>query len=111
VGKILKMIGVTALVVVASVIGACEVRVHHYNTAFSQVAVGDPEALVVARFGVPSVRENAGQPYLRYATSPCTKPCASRMWWEMQIMPGIEAWSIELGEDRTVIRTSHWVSP
>jgi hypothetical protein len=109
--KKLTVIGVTALAIVASVIGACEIKVHHYNAAFSQVEVGDPEATVVARFGEPSVRETAGHPYLRYATSPCTPPCAIRLWWEMPIMPGIEAWSVELGQDRNVVHTAHWVSP
>jgi len=38
--KKLTMIGVAALAIVASVIGACEAKVHHYNAAFSEVAVG-----------------------------------------------------------------------
>jgi hypothetical protein len=107
----LMVIGVTALAISASVVGGCEIKVHHYNAAFSKTAVGDAEALVVDRFGAPSVREDAGKPYLRYATSPCTKPCAIRLWWEMPILPGIEGWSVELGEDRNVVRTTHWVSP
>jgi hypothetical protein len=111
VAKILNVIGVTALALAASVIGACELRVHHYNTAFSLVAVGDPEASVVPRFGPPSIREDSARPYLRYVVSPCTTPCATRLWWEMPILPGIEAWSVELDTDRHVIKTSHWVSP
>jgi hypothetical protein len=60
--KKLTVIGVTALAIIASVIGACEIKVHHYNAAFSQVEVGDQEAMVVARLGEPSVRETARQP-------------------------------------------------
>ena len=57
------MIGVTALAIVAFVIGACEVKVHHNNAAFSEVAVGDSESAVVTRFGEPTVRETATQPF------------------------------------------------
>jgi hypothetical protein len=109
--KKLTVIGVTAVAFIASVIGACEVKVHGYNAAFSEVAVGDTESSVVGRFGEPPVWETAAQPYLRYAASPCTKPCAVRLWWEMPIIPGIEAWSVELGQDRDVVHTAHWVSP
>jgi hypothetical protein len=105
------VIGFTALAVVTSVIGACEIKSRHYNTALAHVAVCDSESSVIAQMGTPAVRENAGQPYLRYATSACTSPCAIRLWWELPIMPGIEGWSVELGEDRKVVRTSHWVSP
>ena len=109
--KGLMLIGLAALAIVLSVIGACEIKAHHYNAAFPQVAIGDSESSVVARMGVPAVRETSGLPYLRYATSACTKPCAIRLWWEMPIMPGIEGWSVELSEDRKVVKTSHWVSP
>jgi hypothetical protein len=105
------VIGVTAFAIIASVIGACEIEVHHYDAAFSQVVIGDSEATVVGRFGEPSVRETASQPYLRYPSSPCTKPCAVRLWWEMPLLPGIEAWSVELDQDRSVVHTAHWVSP
>jgi hypothetical protein len=54
--KKLTVIGVTALAIIASVIDACEIKVHHYNAAFSQVEVGDPEATVVAR-----IRATAGE--------------------------------------------------
>lgn len=109
--KKLTTIGVAALAIVASVIGACEVKVHHYNAAFTEVAVGDSESTVVAKFGKPIVRETATKSYVRYATSPCTKPCAVRLWWEMPIIPRIGGWSVELGEDRNAVHTAHWVSP
>jgi hypothetical protein len=112
---IVKPIGVAALAVITFVIVAFALtfalRVHHFTAAFSQVAVGDSEASVVARLGEPSFRERAGQPYLRYTGTPCTTPCATRLWWEWPIMPGIKAWSVELGENRDVVRTYRWKSP
>jgi hypothetical protein len=56
--KIVKVIGITALTVITFVVGACVIKVHHYNVAFSQVSVGDSEASVVARLGDPSFREH-----------------------------------------------------
>jgi hypothetical protein len=109
--KKLTVIGVTTLAVMASVIGACAIKVNRYSAAFSQVKIGDMEETVLARFGEPSVRETGAKPFLLYATSPCTGPCAIRLWWEMPIVPGIEAWSVELGPGRKVIHTAHWVSP
>ena len=109
--KKLTVIGISDIAIIASVIGACELKVHRYNAAFSETAVGELESSVVARFGEPSIRETAAQPFLRYAASPCTKPCAVRLWWETPIIPGIEAWSVEVGQDRIVVHTAHWVSP
>ncbi len=57
--KVLMVIGFAVLAVVTSVIGACEIKAHHYNAAFSHVAFGDSEVSVVARMGVPDVRENS----------------------------------------------------
>ena len=109
--KVFKAIGFAALAVAALVIGACEIKVHHYSAAFSQVAVGDPESKVVVEFGEPTVRETMAQPFLRYASSSCSEPCSIRLWWEMPILPGVEAWSVELGQDRHVVHSAHWVSP
>jgi hypothetical protein len=109
--RIVIVICVAALAVIASVVGGCAMRVHHLNAAFSQIAVGDSEASAVGRLGDPSFRERPGEPYLRYTGSPCSKPCATRLWWEWPVMPGIEGWSVELGEDRTVVKTYRWVSP
>ena len=81
-------------------IGACEIKVHHYNAAFSQVTVGNSEALTVARMGAPAVRERAAQPYLRYAISGCTKPCAIRLWWEKA---AIRRWRVGAHSDRSTI--------
>ncbi len=109
--RILKIIGITAVAAITFVVGACAIKVHHYDAAFSRVAVGDSEASVLTRLGDPSFREPTGRPYLRYTGSPCVTPCMTRLWWEWPLMPGIEAWSVELGKDRTVVRTYRWESP
>jgi hypothetical protein len=81
------------------------------DTAFSQTVIGDTEDQVLGRFGPPDYVEPAGQPYLRYTGAACVSPCQSRLWWEDAILPGISAWSIELGADRRVVHTARWVSP
>jgi hypothetical protein len=109
--KFLSAIGIAALAIAIVVVGSCTLKVHHYNSAFSRVNIGDTEDSAVARLGVPSYRERAGEPYLRYTGTPCAAPCTSRLWWEWPIMPGIEAWSVEVGENRTVLKTYRWESP
>jgi hypothetical protein len=109
--KALMMVGFAVIAVATFAIGACEVKTQHYNAAFSRVAIGDTAAAVIAKMGPPAVQEHAGQPYLRYATSGCTNPCAIRLWWELPIMPGVEGWSVELDRGARVVHTAHWVSP
>jgi hypothetical protein len=99
------------VVVGVAAIAACSFRVHQYKSGFSKVKAGDTEAEVISRLGKPSFRERTGATYLRYATAGCNAPCAERLWWERPIVPGIEAWSVELGRDRRVLRTYHWLSP
>jgi hypothetical protein len=81
------------------------------DSAFEQTAIGDAEAQVLMRFGPPDYVEPSRQPYLRYTGAPCEAPCQSRLWWEDAILPGIGAWSVELGADRRVVNTARWVSP
>ena len=109
-----NVIRIAVLVVVAlgiATVAACSFRVHQYNSGFVEVKTGDTEAQVIARLGKPSFTERAGAPYLRYASMGCSAPCAERLWWEWPIVPGIEAWSVELANDRKVLHTYHWVSP
>lgn len=109
--KVLRNLALSALAIAVVAIGSCALQAHRYNSAVSQIAVGDPEAAVIGRLGQPSFRELAGSPYLRYTGTPCTSPCATRLWWEWPLLPGIEAWSVELGQDHKVVKTYHWVSP
>ena len=81
------------------------------DAAFERLQPGDTEAQVVAQFGKPEVVELPSEPFLRYATRPCTTPCSVRLWWEDALLPGVRAWSVELGLDRRVVHTSRWVSP
>ena len=81
------------------------------NSAFEQTTIGGTETQVLGRFGPPDYVEPTGQPYLRYTGAPCEAPCQSRLWWEDAFLPGIGAWSVELGADRRVVHTARWVSP
>jgi hypothetical protein len=109
--KLLSWIGIAALAIATLVVGSCTFKVHNYNSAFKRVNIGDSEDSAVARLGIPSYRERALDPYLRYTSTPCVAPCVSRLWWEWPIMPGIEAWSIEVDQNRTVLKTYRWESP
>ena len=82
-----------------------------HDSAFEQTTIGDTEAQVIKRVGPPDYVEPVGKPYLRYTGAPCATPCESRLWWEDAILPGIGAWSIELGSNRRVVHTARWVSP
>jgi len=109
--KVFSWIGVAALAIAVLVVGSCTMKVQHYNSSFLKVHTGDTEDSAIARLGVPSYRERAFDPYLRYTGTPCVAPCVSRLWWEWPIMPGIEAWSIEVDQNRTVLKTYRWTSP
>lgn len=109
--KTLRVLALSTLTVAVVAVGSCATQVHRYNAALGQVALGDTEAAVISRLGSPSFRELAGTPYLRYTGTPCTAPCTVRLWWEWPVLPGIEAWSVELGQDNNVVKTYHWVSP
>lgn len=109
--KVLSVIGIAAFAIGILLVCSCSIKVHSYNSSFSKISIGDTEDSAVARLGVPSHRERALDPYLRYTSTPCMAPCVSRLWWEWPIMPGIEAWSVEVDENHTVLRTYRWVSP
>ena len=79
--------------------------------AFESIATGDPEEDVIAGLGTLDRVESPGRPFLRYASSACSTPCTKRLWWEHAFLAGIEAWSVELGDDSRDLQTAHWVSP
>lgn len=83
----------------------------HYRKGFAGIGRGDPEAVVLEAMGPPGVIELRGTPYLRYATGPCSTRCQRRLWWEVTLLHDIEAWSVELDADNTVVETEHWISP
>ena len=104
---------VTFLVCGALVAGiaGCTLAVARYDRAFEATRDGEPASVVVERFGSPSVRENAAQPFVIYASNRCVAPCVVRLWWEHPVLKGIEAWSVESGANNDVVHKAHWVSP
>ena len=109
--KVIRILALAVLVATCLAIGACVMRIRHYDAALGEVKVGDSEATVIARLGAPSFREVSGVPHLRYTAAACAAPCVERLWWEWPIAPGMEAWSVEIGSNREVLKTYHWVSP
>ena len=75
------------------------------------IEFGDTEAAVIAKMGIPSVKESKETPFYRYATNGCAPPCVYRLWFENRLALDLEAWSISLGTDGRVVGKYHWVSP
>ena len=98
-------------VALATFFGSGAIRAGHYARAFETVAIGQPEATVLAKFGPPGVTDTRRAPFLRYASQACTPPCSRRLWWEHPLLPSIEAWSITLDTTGKVVDKAHWVSP
>jgi hypothetical protein len=106
------ILGYMVGVLIAAGIGSCALPSHYRNRAFESVRIGDSENRFLDLFGVhPSVREKPNALFVRYASAACEAPCAERLWFENTLSLDIEAWSLELDEDRRVIKKSHWVSP
>ena len=91
-------------------IGGCTLRSHFLTKRLAEIRLGDTEELVLSKLGEPGLKELPGAPYSRYASTPCSNPCAERLWWDGHFMD-IEAWSVSLDSNRKVIDTAHWVSP
>lgn len=92
-------------------IGICGYFVSKYERAFLATSDGEALAMVVDRFGKPTIEEDNSKPFLRYASKPCEPPCVKRLWWEHPIKMDIEAWSVEFNSEGKVIHKSHWISP
>ena len=108
----LLAIALVTIVIAVSALVSCEQAAHRLNSHASEVAVGDTEASVIDRLGLPDVRESAeSKPYLEYATSPCFGPCSTRLWWKSPFLSSVEAWSVEFDRNGKVLSTAHWVSP
>jgi hypothetical protein len=91
--------------------GAVTWKTNQYARAFEASSVGEMKAVIVGRFGEPSVREVQEHAFLRYAAEGCKSPCVERLWWEHPVLRDIEAWSIEFSREEKVIHKAHWVSP
>ena len=92
-------------------ISACSYVSVKNSNAFDSINVGDTEESVIHALGVPSVREQSGKLFPRYASHECQHPCVERLRFENHLSFDIEAWSVELDENDLVIEKAHWMSP
>jgi hypothetical protein len=102
--------GATALIVLSYVTTYLVVRTMR-QSSYDLVKIGDTAESVIARLGSPSVRETPEKPFLRYASTKCQMPCVERLWFESRLALDIEAWSVSLGNDASVVEKYHWVLP
>lgn len=109
--NVARRVGAAATAISVLVIGKCAVTVSRYERAFDAINIGDSQTAVLERFGTPGIVEVSGVLFPRYASTPCRVPCARRLWWEHPIFVGMEAWSVEVDNDRRVMQKAHWASP
>jgi len=103
-----------AMVVVcfaALYVATCAYYGRKNQSAYDAVEFGDTEAVVIAKMGIPSVKESKEAPFYRYATNACAPPCVYRLWFENRLALDLESWSISIGTDGRVVDKYHWVSP
>jgi len=101
----------TLIAVPVAYVSSCAYVSSTKSAAFDAVKIGDPEALVVAKLGSPSVREEPGVLFTRYASTACKDPCAQRLWFENRLSLDTQAWSVELNANAHVVKKSQWMSP
>jgi hypothetical protein len=106
----MKGIGWLFLGIVPAYVVACAGTSASRSHAFNAIQLGDTRQAVVDVFGVPSVVELRGQPFLRYTSAPCVG-CKERLWFENRLSLDTEAWSIELNFEDRVIKKYAWHSP
>ena len=93
-------------------ISTCSFISHREAKGFGAINVGDSEREVMHLLGNPSLREHAGAgPFIRYTSYACVAPCSERLWYENHLSIFGEAWSVDLNDDRRVIKKVRWVSP
>ena len=104
---------IVGIIAFSGVVGVatCTRIVSRYAQAFETTNNGEPVAMIISRFGAPSVREVPAHPFLTYAAAGCKAPCSVRLWWEHPVLKGIEAWSVDIDNKNQVIHKAHWVSP
>ena len=106
-----KFLKAAFVVVPISYLGACNYIAWDRNSGFDTIKIGDSESKVISHLGNPSRRSLAGELFTRYASSACTLPCTSRLWYENRMGLDIEAWSFDIDAAEHIIRKTHWVSP
>lgn len=93
-------------------VASCSYTSNARERAFDSIEVGDGQEAVAKKFKSAYVREEAGAPaFLRYASRACLAPCSERWWFENRMAFDTEAWSIEFGSDKRVLRKVRWASP
>ncbi len=86
-------------------LSTCSYISHMSEQGFELIEVGDSEEIVVNKLGEPSLRENLGsQPFYRYASQGCLPPCIERWWYENRMSFDTEAWSVEYGSEKRIIK-------
>jgi hypothetical protein len=88
-------------------VAACCVFSNSRKAAFYQVETGDTRQSVLARFGAPTHVERAGAPFKHYASTPCTAPCAERLWFDNRLNPELEVWAVELDRHGRVVEKQY----
>lgn len=99
------------VVILALYVASCNYVSYEKGKAFDLVSIGDTEAAVVQRMGMPAVREKPGALFARYASEVCKEACVERLWYENAFSFDTEAWSFELNRSGQVIDKSRWISP
>lgn len=79
--------------------------------SFEEVKIGDSESAVIDKLGTPGFRSADERAYTRYESSGCNDPCKERLWYENKLSLDIEAWSVDLDNDKRVIHKAHFTSP
>ncbi|WP_145608980.1 hypothetical protein [Nitrospirillum amazonense] len=97
--------------ILATVIAAAFYTTTRTQSSFDTIEVGQTEKSVIGILGRPSVTEYPSRPFTRYAVHGCETPCARRIWYENRLALDMEAWSISIGDNGTVLEKYHWLSP
>ena len=100
---------------IASYIVASQVISFAQNRAMHAVTVGTTEGRARASFWFTPEPETANHPGPAAAfaveSTRCMRPCVLRLWWVHPLLPGLEAWTVDIDKDDKVIGRSHWSSP
>lgn len=100
----------TATVAVGCAVSACAYRVSQITEGFALAAKGESRNNATQELGTPGVVETPDQPFMVYASVPCTAPCAQRLWWEHPVLRGVEAWSMEFDSNGRMLHKAYWLS-
>lgn len=80
--------------------------------SFKNVRAGDSVDDVLRTMGEPShVQKRGAKAPDGYEESKCEASCAKRLWYLNRSSLMGEAWSFEINEQGSVVRTAYWMSP